>query len=62
MLTCSWATDPPPLLEASAGVLIVIPVVKRDNVIAVAMKNSALFGYIVVLKIHDSLIGIENAT
>ena len=40
--------NPPPLLEAIAGVMIVILVVKRDNVIAVVMKNSALFGYIVV--------------
>ena len=62
VLTCSWVTDPPPLLEAIAGVVRVMLVVKRDNVIAAAMKKSALLEYIVVLRIHDLLIGFENAT
>jgi len=61
VLTCSWVTDPPPLLEAIAGTVRVI-LVKRDNVIAAAMKKSTLLEYIVVLRIHDLLIGFENAT
>jgi len=49
------------LLKAIAGVAKVI-LVKRDNVIEETMKNTDLFGDIVVLRIHDLLIGFENAT
>ena len=60
--TCSCTTDPPPLLEAMAGVVRAVLVVKRDNVMAAAIKSSALFEYIVILIIHLLLIGFENAT
>jgi hypothetical protein len=61
VLTCSWATDPPPLLEAIAGVVRVILFVKRNTIIAAAMKNTDLFRDI-ILRIHDLLIGFENPT
>jgi hypothetical protein len=61
VFTCSWATDPPPLLEAIAEVVKVMLVIKRDNVIAETMKKTDVFGDIVP-RIHDLHIGFENAT
>ncbi len=49
------------MLKAIAEVAKVI-LVKRDNVIEETMKNTELFGDIVVLRIHDLRIGFENAT
>jgi hypothetical protein len=49
------------LLKAIAEVAKVI-LVKRDIVIEETMKNTDLFGDIVVLRIHDLRIGFENAT
>jgi hypothetical protein len=49
------------LLKAIAEVAKVI-LVKRDNVIEETMKNTDLFGDIVVLRIRDLCIGFENAT
>ena len=49
------------MLKAIAEVAKVI-LVKRDIVIEETMKNTDLFGDIVVLRIHDLLIGFENAT
>jgi hypothetical protein len=46
-----------PLLEIAKVILV-----KRDNVIEETMKNTDLFGDIVVLRIHDLLLGFENAT
>lgn len=43
----------PPLLDAMAGVVGNIMVVKIDNVIPAAMKESALIRYIIVVWIHD---------
>jgi hypothetical protein len=48
------------LLKAIAEVVKII-LVRRDNVVAGTMKNTDLFGDIVVLRIHD-FIGFENAT
>jgi hypothetical protein len=49
------------LLKAIAEIAKVI-LVKRDIVIEETMKNTDLFGDIVVLRIHDLRIGFENAT
>ena len=49
VFTCSCITDPPPLLEAMAEGVRVMPVAKRDIVIAAAMKNPDLFRDIIVL-------------
>jgi hypothetical protein len=62
VFTCSCTTDPPPLLEAAAGVVRAVLVVKRDNVTAAAMNSNVLFEYIVILLIQVLLIGFENAT
>lgn len=62
VFTCSCTTDPPPLLKAMAGVVRAVLVVKRDNVTAADMNNSALFEYIVMLITTLLLIGFENAT
>ena len=61
VLTCSWTTDPPPLVEAIAEVVKVMLVIKRDNVIAESMKNTVVFGNIIP-RIHDLHIDFENAT
>jgi hypothetical protein len=45
-----------------AGVVRAVLVVKRDNVTAADMNNSALFEYIVMLITTLLLIGFENAT
>jgi len=62
VFTCSCVTDPPALLEAIAGVVRAVLVVKRDNVTAAAMDSSAIFEYIIILLIQVLLIGFENAT
>jgi len=43
VLTCSWTTDRPPLVEAIAEVVKVLLVIKIDNVIAETMKNTCIW-------------------
>lgn len=49
------------MLEAIAGEVRAVLVVKRDNVMAAAM-DSAIFEYIIILLVQVLLIGFENAT
>jgi hypothetical protein len=61
VLTCSWTTDRPPLVEAIAEVEKVLLVINIDNVIAETMKNTVVFGDNIP-RIHDLHMGFENAT